>query len=221
MIERWITTLHLEDAGVEPAEATRERLREVFPRSAARRMTRLGMLLGSTLAQLKINPEDTLVYASMYAETRALEDYLASFPTASPTLFQTSIHPSAVQQALIARRQPLNALFPLTGASALPVQALLTCLLAPAETVILCGGEERGTWLLDHGCASDRSYAYSAVLSRKPSETALARIALTPDDTDKTGSAQFTQREWFQSLQERQPFSGPAGCGQHLTIEWL
>src|SRR5690606_36664627 len=98
MIERWIKALHLEDAGTESADATRERLRDVFPRSSARRMTRLGMMLGSTLAPLKIESGDTLVYSSMYAETRALEDYLASFPSASPTLFQTSIHPSAVQQ---------------------------------------------------------------------------------------------------------------------------
>lgn len=218
MLERWITTLHLEDAGTESAEETRDRLREVFPRSAARRMTRLGMMLGSTLAPLKIEPDDTLVYASMYAETRALEDYLASFPTASPTLFQTSIHPSAVQQALIARRQPLNALFPLTGANGLPAQALLTCLLTPADQVILCGGEERGTWLLEHGCASDRSFAYALVLTRTP-ENALARIALTPNRED--ASASFGQAEWFQLLQKRQPFNASIGCGQRLTLEWL
>src|SRR6187549_1436217 len=101
MLESYLHALSLADAGDEDLATTRERLKERFPRGATRRMTQLGLLVGAALEEFSPQPDDALVYASAYAETRALEGYLESFPAASPTLFQTSIHPSAVQQALI------------------------------------------------------------------------------------------------------------------------
>src|SRR6185503_18271939 len=106
MIERFIHQLRVE---LPPREETtagaRERLREKFPRNAVRRMTHLGLLVGAALDGTAIAPDDAVVYASTFAESRALEDFLASFPAASPMSFQTSIHPSAVQQVLIGRQQ--------------------------------------------------------------------------------------------------------------------
>src|SRR2546428_10923021 len=104
MTERFIHHLRVErPAGAETATEARERLRDKFPRAALRRMTHLGLMLGSTLDGMALTPEDALVYATSFAETRALEDFLASFPAASPLLFQTSIHPGGIQQVLIGR----------------------------------------------------------------------------------------------------------------------
>ena len=108
MTERFLHGLNLVEASHEDLAATRERLRDRFPRGATRRMTQLGLLVSSSLDQMAPMPEDTLVYASGYGETCALEGYLESFPTPSPTLFQTSIHPSAVQQAMIGRQCPVG-----------------------------------------------------------------------------------------------------------------
>ncbi|MGH7956903.1 MAG: hypothetical protein ACREH8_07810, partial [Opitutaceae bacterium] len=178
MLERYLQALSLGEADNEDLAATRERLKERFPRGATRRMTQLGLLVGAALEEFAPLPDDALVYASAYAETRALEGYLESFPAASPTLFQTSIHPSAVQQALITRQTPVGEFFPLTGRAHLAAHAMQTALLAVAPRVLLCGGEERGTWLLEHNAASDRTFAFA--LSLTPVRTgAMARVMLS------------------------------------------
>jgi hypothetical protein len=123
MLERYIQALSATDVGLEEPAATRERLKDRFPRGATRRMTQLGLLVGAALEELGPGTDHALVYASGYAETRALEGYLDSFPAASPTLFQTSIHPSAVQQALIGRQLPVREFFPLTGRLHLPAHS--------------------------------------------------------------------------------------------------
>lgn len=173
MIERFIHHVRAErPPREETAAEARERLRDRFPRNATRRMTHLGMLLGASLDGLAIQPEDALVYASSYAETRALEDFLKSFPAASPSLFQTSIHPGGVQQVLIGRQQPIARLWPLAGRRKLVEQALRTALLEPAPRVIVLGGEERGTWLLERGVASDRAFAFALLLTSEPAGAA-------------------------------------------------
>jgi len=163
----------------EAAAEARARLADKFPRTALRRMTHLGLLLGSALDGVALTPDDAVVYASSYAETRALEDFLASFPAASPLLFQTSIHPGGVQQVLIGRQQPVTRLWPLAGRSRLVEQAVLTALLEPAPRVVLLGGEERGTWLLEQGYASDRAFAFAAVLTREAAGAA-GRVSFSP-----------------------------------------
>src|SRR3954469_10215370 len=154
MLERYIHGLSVADIGDEDHAATRERLKGRFPRGATRRMTQLGLIIGAAIEELGPRADDAVVYASAYAETRALEGYLDSFPSASPTLFQTSIHPSAVQQALIGRQQAVNEFFPLTGRAHLVAHAVQTAFLSPASRVVVCGGEERGTWLLEQKAAS-------------------------------------------------------------------
>ena len=183
MIERFMHHLRVElPAADETATAARLRLADKFPRTALRRMTHLGLLIGSTLDGVPLGPEDALVYASTFAETRALEEFLASFPAASPLLFQTSIHPGGVQQVLIGRQQPIARLWPLAGRTRLVEQALLTALLEPAARVALVGGEERGTWMLEHHMASTSSFAFATILTREPSG-ATARVAFTPDSS--------------------------------------
>jgi hypothetical protein len=220
MLERWITALHTEDPGLEEPAATRDRFKERFPKNATRRMTQLGLLVGSTLEPLGLTENDTLVYASGYAETRALESYLDSFPGASPTLFQTSIHPSAVQQALIVRQQAVKQFFPMTGGAFLPAQAMQVALLAETPRTILCGGEERGTWLLENKSASDRAFAFAVALSTSP-EGAIARLALDHVDAGTEEDIRFTLADFFDVLHTRRSFDGLMAPSRRLTLDWL
>ncbi len=232
MLERWITALRTEDAAAEPAAATRERLKALFPPGATRRMTQLGLTLGATLQPLAPTEDDTLVYASTYAETHALESYLDSFPSPSPTLFQTSIHPSSVQQKLIQRQQPVRHFFPITGGSTLPVQALLVALLADTPRVLLCGGEERGGWLLEQNRASDRTFAFSLALSASPAD-ALARLCIEFPDTaaladtfpapgasSPPSAPPLPLPAFFDLLHHRRPYTCLVSPGRRLTLTW-
>src|SRR6478609_9065596 len=219
MTERFIHHLRVElPPAAEAAAEARSRLGDKFPRTALRRMTHLGMLLGSTLDGVALTPEDAVVYASSYAETRALEDFLASFPAASPLLFQTSIHPGGVQQVLIGRQQPVARLWPLAGRARLVEQALLTALLEPAPRVVVLGGEERGSWLLEQGYASDRAFAFAVVLTREAAG-AVGRVNFT-------GSRELAEGGCPDlaflagALAARQPLSWH-GAGGEWSIAWL
>lgn len=225
MLERWITALHTEDPGSEEPAATRDRFKDRFPRNATRRMTQLGLLVGATLEPLKLTENDTLIYASAYAETRAIEGYLDSFPGASPTLFQTSIHPSAVQQALIVHQQPVREFFPLTGGAFLPAQALQVALLASTSgRTVLCGGEERGTWLLENKSASDRAFAFALALSPS-AEGAVGRLTLdhlanSSPASDANACVPFELPNLFDVLHARRAFEGLIAPSVRLTLTW-
>jgi hypothetical protein len=215
MLEGFLQRLATDDPGLESPAETRLRLKGAFPAGATRRMTTLGMLVGRALSEVGPAAADAIVYASEFAESTALEGFLDSFPGASPTLFQTSIHPSAVQQLMIARQEPVREFFPLSGGPLFSFHALRTALLSPAPGVVLCGGEERGTWLLEHGLASSRSFAFAARIVRDPG-VALARIRLTPGEAD--GSLGLAA--WFDLLHRKLPFSGPVAPGWRLELEW-
>jgi hypothetical protein len=217
MLERFITALHTEDVPLEEPAATRERLKDRFPKNTTRRMTQLGLLVGAALEPIAPAEDDTIVYASGYAETHALEGYLDSFPCPSPTLFQTSIHPSAVQQALIARQQAVRNFFPLTGGAYLPAQALQVALLADTSRTIFCGGEERGTWLLDSGLSSPRSFAFALALSVSPAG-AIGRLALTAEPGPV--HARLTLMAFFDLLLSRRSFDAAVSPSLRLTLAW-
>ena len=206
-------------AATEDAAGARERLRAKFPRPALRRMTHVGMLVGSALEGVTITGDDALVYASTFAETRALEDYLRTFPTPSPLLFQTSIQPSAVQQVLIARQQPIARLWPVTGRSRLVEEALTVVLLETAARVILVGGEERGTWMLEHGMASERAFAFALVLTREPAG-AIGRIESAPlERSSPDGEAAPLLEVFADTLAARRPLQW-RGAGSEWTLDW-
>lgn len=219
MLERFLQSLSVAEADDEDLAGTRERLKERFPRGATRRMTQLGLLVGAALEEIRPRPDDALVYASAYAETRALEGYLESFPSASPTLFQTSIHPSAVQQALINRQMAVGEFFPLTGRAHLVGHAVQTALLTVAPRVLICGGEERGTWLLEQKAASDRTFAFAFSLTTAR-EHALARVTLQAVAPDSFAPA-YTLPEFFDALRDRRPVDQMAAPGLHLEVSWL
>jgi len=220
MIERYIIGAAAEDPGLESPAESRERLKELFPRGATRRMTQLGLLVGSVLRDLSPGESDSIVYATRFAENQALEEYLASFPTPSPTLFQTSIHPSAVQQVLIARQQPIRELFPLTGNAHLGAHALETALLTPAPRVILCGGEERGTWLREHGSASEETFMFALGLVAAPAG-ALGRVRWEPSDpSSQPETGGFTLRELFDHVRDRRNLRRTLAIGGSLEVIW-
>jgi hypothetical protein len=220
MIEARIIAVRAEEPGREETAATRERLRERFPRGATRRMTQLGLLVGSLLQELAPAEEDTVVYASRFAENQALAEYLGSFPTPSPTLFQTSIHPSAVQQGLIALQRPVREVIPMSGDGQLAFQATRAALLANGRT-LLCGGEERGSWLCDFGLASDETFAFAALLEPRGSSDGespgLGRIAL--EDSPGTDGV-VGLHEFARALAGRENLRRPAAPGQLLILEW-
>jgi hypothetical protein len=216
MFERFIQAVHTDDPGGEEPAATRARLREMFPAGAGRRMTQLGMLVGAALDRMQPRASDSIVYASRFGESRALEGFLESFPTPSPTLFQTSIHPSGVQQSLIGRQCAVPELFPQTGSEALAGHALLAAAIAPASRVILCGGEERGTWLAPVQAASTRAFAFALALTEAGEPGSLGRIVLEPIEDE--GS--LALEAWFDLLHGRRPFAGSVSPGWHARLAW-
>lgn len=204
-------------AATEDAAGARTRLAEKFPRPALRRMTHLGLLVGSALDGLALAPNDSVVYATTFAETRALEDFLGSFPAASPLLFQTSIHPGGLQQVLIGRQQPVGRLWPLAGGPRIVEHALQTVLLEPAPRVVLAGGEERGTWMLEHGMAAARPFAFAAEF-RRDAAGALGRVRFAPQ-SDAPDAACPTLEEFAQSLAARTPLAW-TGAGGAWSLDW-
>ena len=216
MLERFIQTIYTDDAGAETQAESRERLKGFFPPGATRRMTQLGMVVGAALARLEPAENDTLVYATTFAESRSLESYLASFPAASPTLFQTSIHPSGAQQGLIGRQRSLCEVFSHSGSDQMPAQSLLTAMLAPAARVLLCGGEERGDWLVKFYSAQDRTFGYALALTREAGPAPLGRLVLV--STEEQGSLKHA--EWFDLLHRREAIGRPIALGWRLQINW-
>ena len=217
MLERFIQAVRTDDPGSEEPSATRDRLKSRFAPGAVRRMTQLGLFVGAALGELQPGEDDALVYATQFGEGRALEGYLDSFPSASPTLFQTSIHPSGAQQGLIGRQRSVREFFPLAGGNQRVATAVQAALLAHAERVLFCGGEERGTWLVPHGAASDRAFAFALGLTRAHAADAVGRIALEPV-AEPTGALALP--DWFELLHNRRPFAGAVAPGWRLVLEW-
>jgi hypothetical protein len=132
-------------------------------------------------------------------------------------LFQTSIHPGAIQQVLIGRKQPVRRLWPLAGRARLIEQALLAALLEPAPRTVLAGGEERGSWMLDHTMASERAFAFVTLLSSEPLG-AVARVAFEPVDQANDENCP-SLGEMADALADRQPMAWH-GAGGRWTLLW-
>lgn len=226
MLERYISYVGTDDAGSEDPAAVRARLRGVFTPAFSRRATVLGLLIGGVLRRALERNCDTIVYASAFGETRALADFLDSFPHASPTLFQISVHPSAVQQLMIDRQQSVREYMPLAGGKDLAARAVLTALLAPADRVVLCGGDERGSWMTDYQVASDRGFAFALALQRNRDPSTQGRIRLEPNDKkgekppgDASDPMPFPT--WFELLHGRRGYRGAVSAEWRLELEWV
>lgn len=218
MIER-----HIHHVGVEwpdpqeTAATARERLGAKFPRNALRRMTHLGMLAGGALDGVSLNPDDAVVYASTFAETRALEDYLDGLPAASPLLFQTSIHPGAIQQVLIARQQSVARLWPIASRERLVEDALLTAMLETADRVAIVAGEERGMWMLDNAMAAERPFASALLLGREAAGS-LGSVKFTAGASTSVEACPSLE-DWTRTLLGRLPAEWQGIAGR-WRLEW-
>jgi hypothetical protein len=209
-------------AGVfpDPADerATLAPIKDGMPPRAVRRMSRLGILLHHVLRGMPVGVETTLIYATTHTETHALESYLASLPYASPTAFQTSIHPGGVEQALILQQQPVGVFLPLAGESDLPLQALRCALTDTAADVIVCGGEEQGSWLQDFNLAYPYSFACALHLSTRAAGS-LGTVAWDPAAA-ADGLPRPSLRTFARQLHDRQNLSlGGPSLGR-CTITW-
>jgi hypothetical protein len=121
-----------------------------------------------------------------------------------------------VQQVLIARQQPVRHLFPLTGRGQLVAHAVQTALLAPARRVVLCGGEERGTWFCSHGMASNETFAFALELSNE-SAGSTGRLGLEAG-TVLDGALELPQ--FFAAVRDRSPLRQAAAPGLTLNLTW-
>ena len=193
-------------------------LKAEFPGRSARRMTRLGMQLSHVLRPLEIDSSCSLVYATSYSETCTIEKFLDSFPFPSPQAFQTSIHPGGVEQFLIQNKIPIDELFPLAGGDDLLIRALDTVQLCSGRRVILCGGEERGTWLADAGISAASNYAWALALQTQPTAQTIGRIwweRLAAAAGDPTLLIDF-----IRALQSQSPYHYHAPEGGQLELNW-
>ena len=157
------------DGGDDTAAEAKSKRKGEFPGRSARRMTHLGIMVGLCIKRLNTFLETPIIYASAFAESSSLEKFIDSFPQASPALFQSSIHPSAVEQALIQKKQAIRKFYPITSDSNLAGQLLENSFLLSDDKILILGGEERGTWLCPYDLASTESFAFGMLLSRKGS----------------------------------------------------
>ena len=197
-----------------------------FAPNAARRMTRLGLMLGAALRDFPIDPDDAVVYATTFGETITLGRYLESFPTASPLHFQTSIHPSAIEQVLINRGCPVRELTPLAGQPDLSAQAALTALLTPGTRVVLTGGEEVGAWIKKYDAASDVGFAFALELGDGPREAAIGELRWNderaPLAADVPGAtAPGDLYALFDAVRGRQPLRCACPAGGEISLHWF
>ena len=199
-----------------------------FPPNVARRMTHLGLLLGEVMRGFPIAPEDAVIYATTFGETVATGRYLESFPAASPLFFQTSIHPSAIEQVLINRGCPVRELTPLAGQPDLSAQAAMTALLTPGERVLLTGGEEVGTWLRQLDAASNVGFGVALELSDAPSADAVGELCwhesrAKPLPTEQPGSsaAAGDLHALFFAVRDRRPLRCAGPSGGEIALTWF
>jgi hypothetical protein len=92
-----------------------------------------------------------------------------------------------------------------------------TALLAPTPRTILCGVEERGTWLLERSMASDRTFVFALLLTPEPAG-ALGKLSLST--SDGTAAENFLLPAFFDALHARQAIDATVAPGLRLTLTW-
>lgn len=120
----------------------------------------MGHMMAWLTKDLEISQDTAVVYVTQYSEVNALERYLAGFPSLSPLLFQTSIHPGAVQQVWISRKKELALLYPISGDTHIVASALQNALFCGAQQVLILGGEDQSSWLYKHNIGSQRAFGF-------------------------------------------------------------
>lgn len=202
-----------------------DEIKAAVPRRHARRMSDLGRLVYWLFRNDPPEPEDAIVYATTFTEARALEAYLESLPHASPLAFQTSIHPGAVQQAMIALGRPVRTLLPLAGEEDLFTRMCLTGLTQQSGRVFLLTGEERGDRLLHHGLASATTWALCLRLGpgsgegNKRAGTLRWERTSTAREND-TATPPPSATEIARAVHRRTPLNLPTPMGGTVYLTW-
>jgi hypothetical protein len=104
----------------------------------------------------------------------------------------------------------------MSGSSLLAFHAVRASLLMAAPRCVLCGGEERGTWLLEHGLASGRTFAFAAALTRERTGAAIGTLGISRDG----GGGALGLAPFFDLLRERKAFDGMVAPGWRLRLKW-
>jgi hypothetical protein len=121
-----------------------------------------------------------------------------------------------VQQVLVARQQAVREFLPFSGRGQIVAHAVQGALLSPATRALLCGGEERGTWLNEHGAASPIAFAFALALSAA-GEPGCGTLRLTETAEPDGGLA---LPEFFAALRDRRPLDQIAAPGLRLVLAW-
>ncbi len=206
------------EGGSDFAADARIRHKSEFPGRSARRMTHLGMLITLCLQKMNADKDIPIIYASAFGESESLEKFIDSFPEASPALFQSSIHPSAVEQGLISKKQAVNRFYPITSDLNLFGQAIENCFLLGEQDVILLGGDEKGNWLCPYRLASAVSFAFGMRLTREGDGIGSLKIDRTqrPDRDECIGLQQASD-----SIRNRNNLSIPSfALDGWIRLEW-
>lgn len=193
-----------------------------FPPLAARRMTRLALLIGKCLNGISIQPDDSVIYATTFSETMCLEAYLDSFPNPSPLMFQNSIHPSGLEQVLIARQMPVSEFLPFAGRRHVMHAALIAACTTDKARQWVVASEEQGTWLTEKECGSPTDFAFCIGASDDP-QGAIGKITWDPEASqarpdDLLSLSTFTL---FQHVSARHRASSYCGSLGRILIEWI
>lgn len=194
-------------------------LKQQFPALVSRRLTRMALMIAACLKDQVIAADATVIYATTFSETNCLEKYLESFPTPSPLMFQNSIHPSGMEQVLIARKQPVEEFFCYAGDTHILHSALIAAFTSDQPEQWLVAAEERGTWLTERGFASEQNFAWALRLNQD-SEGALARMEWTPD-TQTPATSPLSTLDFLNLLLERRDRQLQTESLGTVTLQWL
>ncbi len=189
-----------------------------WPSRRTRRMSSLGILLTALVEEAPPPVDASVIYATTYSEAIALEHYLESLPDASPTNFQTSIHPGGIEQALIAAGCPVRALFPLAGTGHLVSQTLHMAALTSSEATQVAFGEEKGTWLETLGVASAVTFA-GMLRMTKTGDGSAGRFAYSPEENRDLPGREPSSEEFVRSLIDRRDLVWRSVFGSFI-LEW-
>ena len=196
-------------------------LKKNFPPLVSRRMTQLALMIGECLKDQEIQCSDSVIYLTTFSETLCLEKYLDSFPNPSPLMFQNSIHPSGMEQVLIARKQSVEEFLAFGGNKTVLHSALVAAFTSENPTQWLIGAEEKGTWLTEKKCASEQDFAFALKLTNDPQD-ALAKLAwqpLTNETVEKP--SELTTLGFLEIIQQERSGRFVTDSMGVLTIDWL
>lgn len=190
-------------------------LKSAVPGSA-RRMTLMGLIVSWLTKDLTLSPDVAVIYATQYSEVDALERYLSGFPSLSPLLFQTSIHPSAIQQVWIARKSELESLYPISGDAHIVASALQNALLCSADRILIIGGEEQANWLHKHNIGSPKAFGFCLELGALGATGGMAVI----ERHEKNIGATPSLNSFCKCLSAKEDLRIADPNGGHYQLRW-